>query len=72
LHESWNFYIVFGVWILAVYLPYSYFVIKAVKNQKESVRPVAAPSMDAILAVEEVLKLRRRRFPWRRSPAIPL
>ncbi|MFA7268747.1 MAG: hypothetical protein WC073_05345 [Sterolibacterium sp.] len=41
----WNFYIVFGVWLLAFYLPYSYFVIKAVKNQKESVRPVAAHSI---------------------------
>jgi hypothetical protein len=30
----WNFYIVFGVWILAFFLPYSVFAIKALSKRQ--------------------------------------
>ena len=31
----WNFYIVFGVWLLAFFLPYSYFAIKALSGRRD-------------------------------------
>jgi hypothetical protein len=37
----WNFYIVFGVWILAFFLPYSVFAIKALSRQRDVLVPVA-------------------------------
>ena len=32
---TWNFYIVFGVWLLAFFLPYSFFAIKALSKKRE-------------------------------------
>ena len=33
---SWNFFIVFGTWLFMFFSPYSYFMLKALMNSKES------------------------------------
>jgi len=39
---TWNFYMVFGVWLLAFFLPYSYFAIKALSKREGGLQAVAA------------------------------
>ena len=35
----WNFYIVFGVWLLAFFLPYSFFAIKSLSRPRADLKP---------------------------------
>ena len=40
----WNFYIVFGAWLIAFQLPFSYFMLKAVSGSKQVAGRVLSPA----------------------------